>query len=46
MGWSRGRGTQVDLNIRKVIFAFLKKSLLALERRERKIVLVCAGVFR
>ena len=36
MGWSGGRGTQVDLNIRKVIFAFLKKSLLALERRERK----------
>lgn len=36
MGWSRGRGTQVDLNIRKVIFASFKKSLLDMEGRERK----------
>lgn len=45
MGWSGGRGTRVGLNIREVIFAFLKKSLLDMEGREN-IVLVCAGVFR
>lgn len=36
MGWSGGRGTRVGLNIREVIFAFLKKSLLDMEGRERE----------
>ena len=31
-----GRGTRVDLNIREVIFAFLKKSLLDMKGRERE----------